>query len=138
MTNFAPLIMNRTFHHKVSLHSLVGIAVVAVAAFCAFWYRSAAGAVAGLVLMGAVVSMVERTIHTVYVLTGDGLLVVSRGRFSRRVVVRLADISSVETVRAGLLPVAYVLVRYGAGRELSLQPDNAEGFVSEVKRRMEK
>lgn len=128
---------NRTFHHKVSLLNFAGIAVVAVAAFCAFWYRSAAGAAVGLVLMVAVVSMVERTIHTVYVITGDGLLVVSRGRFSRRVVVRLADISSVEVVRAGLLPVAYVLVRYGSGRELSLQPDNAEGFVREVKRRME-
>lgn len=112
-----------------------GVAVVAAASLCAFWHRSAANALVGLVLMLAVVLMVERIIHTAYVFTGDGLLLVSRGRFSRRVVIRLAEVTSAEVVRAGLLRVRYVLVRYGGGRELALQPDNEEAFVREIMRR---
>ena len=137
MTNFATLIMNRTFHNRVSLLNYVAIVVVAAAALCMFWHRSAAGAVAGLALMMAVVLMVERIVHTAYVFTADGMLVISKGRFSRRVAIRITDIVSVERVRAGVLGVRYVLIRYGAGREVSVQPAGEEAFVGEITRRQE-
>lgn len=137
MTNFATLIMNRTFHYCVSLLNYVAIVVVAAAALCMFWHRSAAGAVAGLALMMAVVLMVERIVHTAYVFTADGMLIISKGRFSRRVAIRITDIVSVERVRAGVLGVRYVLIRYGAGREVSVQPAGEEAFVGEITRRQE-
>ena len=129
--------MNRTFHYRVSLLNYVAIVVVAAAALCMFWHRSAAGAVAGLALMMAVVLMVERIVHTAYVFTADGMLVISMGRFSRRVAIRITDIVSVERVRAGVLGVRYVLIRYGAGREVSVQPAGEEAFVGEITRRQE-
>ena len=129
--------MNRTFHYRVSLLNYVAIAVVAAAALCMFWHRSAAGAVAGLALMMAVVLMVERIVHTAYVFTADGMLIISKGRFSRRVAIRITDIVSVERVRAGMLGVRYVLIRYGAGREVSVQPAGEEAFVGEITRRQE-
>ena len=129
--------MNRTFHYRVSLLNYVAIAVVAAAALCMFWHRSAAGAVAGLALMMAVVLMVERIVHTAYVFTADGMLIISKGRFSRRVAIRITDIVSVERVRAGVLGVRYVLIRYGAGREVSVQPAGEEAFVGEITRRQE-
>ena len=129
--------MNRTFHYRVSLLNYVAIVVVAAAALCMFWHRSAAGAVAGLALMMAVVLMVERIVHTAYVFTADGMLVISKGRFSRRVAIRITDIVSVERVRAGVLGVRYVLLRYGAGREVSVQPAGEEAFVGEITRRQE-
>ena len=137
MTNFATLIMNRTFHYRVSLLNYVAIVVVAAAALCMFWHRSAAGAVAGLALMMAVVLMVERIVHTAYVFTADGMLIISKGRFSRRVAIRITDIVSVERVRASVLGVRYVLIRYGAGREVSVQPAGEEAFVGEITRRQE-
>ena len=129
--------MNRTFHYRVSLLNYVAIVVVAAAALCMFWHRSAAGAVAGLALMMAVVLMVERIVHTAYVFTADGMLIISKGRFSRRVAIRITDIVSVERVRAGVLGVRYVLIRYGAGREVSVQPAGEEAFVGEITRRQE-
>ena len=129
--------MNRTFHYRVSLLNYVAIVVVAAAALCMFWHRSAAGAVAGLALMMAVVLMVERIVHTAYVFTADGMLIISKGRFSRRVAIRITDIVSVERVRAGVLDVRYVLIRYGAGREVSVQPAGEEAFVGEITRRQE-
>ena len=119
--------INRTFHYRVSFLNYAAIIVVAVAALCAFWHKSAANAVVGFALMVVVVLMVERIVHTAYTLTADGRLRVSKGRFSRRVEILLADIVSVETVHGRLLPVRYVLVRYGAGHELAVQPANEEG-----------
>lgn len=126
---------SRIFHYKVSFANFAAVSVVALAALFMFWSRSAVGAIAGLALMVAGVLMVERMIHTEYWLTPDGHLIVYRGRFSRLVYIRLSDITSVEIVRSGLLHVAYVLVRYGAGHEMSLQPANMEAFADEVKRR---
>lgn len=135
--NFAGVMINRTFHYRVSFLNYAAIIVVAVAALCAFWHKSAANAVVGLALMIAVVLMVERIVHTAYTLTADGRLRVSKGRFSRRVEIRLTDIVSVETVHGRLLPVRYVLVRYGAGHELAVQPANEEVFIEEIRKRQE-
>ena len=133
--NFAGVMINRTFHYRVSFLNYAAIIVVAVAALCAFWHKSAANAVVGFALMIVVVLMVERIVHTAYTLTADGRLRVSKGRFSRRVEIRLADIVSVETVHGRLLPVRYVLVRYGAGHELAVQPANEEAFIEEIRKR---
>lgn len=133
--NFAGVMINRTFHYRVSFLNYAAIIVVAVAALCAFWHKSAANAVVGFALMVVVVLMVERIVHTAYTLTADGRLRVSKGRFSRRVEILLADIVSVETVHGRLLPVRYVLVRYGAGHELAVQPANEEAFIEEIRKR---
>ena len=110
--------MNRTFHYRVSFLNYAAIVVVAACALFAFWHRSAPNVVLGVGLMAVVVLMVERIIHTSYVFTDDGMLVVCKGRFSRTLTI-----------------LKYVLVRYGAGREISLQPVNDEAFISEVRRR---
>lgn len=135
MTNFATQNMNRTFHYKASFLNYAVIIVTAVCALFVLWDRSAANAVVGVALMIAVVLMVERIIHTSYIFTDDGLLVVSKGRFSHVLSVRVSDIVSAEIVCAGVLPVKYVLLKYGAGHEISLQPVNGEAFISEIRRR---
>lgn len=135
MTNFATQNMNRTFHYKASFLNYVAVVVVAVGALLVFWHRSAVNAVVGVALMIVIILMVERIIHTAYVFTDEGLLVVNNGRFSRSLSIRVSDILSAEVVRAGVLPVRYVLIKYGAGHEVSVQPDNEEAFIREIKRR---
>lgn len=137
MTTFVLEFMNRTFHHKVSWLNISGIVAVAGAALCFFCHRSAANAAAGLVLLLACVLMIERILHTVYVFTADGLLVINRGRFSRQTVIHVSDILSAEKLRAGVLPVRYVLVRYGAGHEVAVQPVNKDAFIGEIRRRQQ-
>lgn len=135
MTNFATQNMNRTFHYKASFLNYVAVVVVAVGALLVFWHRSAVNAVVGVALMIVIILMVERIIHTAYVFTDKGLLIVNNGRFSRSLSIRVSDILSAEVVRAGVLPVRYVLIKYGAGHEASVQPDNEEAFIREIKRR---
>ena len=99
------MISDRTFHYRASFLNYAAIVAVGVAALCVFWHRSAANAVVGLVLMVAVVMMVEKVLHTAYTFTADGRLVVSRGRFSRPIYIKVSDIVKAERMRAGVLGV---------------------------------
>lgn len=127
--------MNRTFHYRVSCVNYIAIFMVAAAALFFFWNRSAINAVVAFLLVIAALLMIERIIHTVYLFTSDDRLVIDKGRFSRPLSVPVHDIISVKTVRPALLPVRYVVVEYGAGHVVSVQPVNEEAFIGEIRRR---
>lgn len=129
--------MNRTFHYRSTWVSYLAVIIVAAAALFFLWNRTTANAVIGFALMIATLLMVERIVHTVYVFTSDGMLVIDRGRLSRQTVVRVGDITRVETVRHKLLPVRFVALEYGAGHIIAVQPVDEEAFVRELKRRQE-
>lgn len=128
--------MSLTFRYRVSFLNYAGIVVTAVSALCMFLQRSVPAVMVGVVLTGTVVLMAERMSRTSYAITGDGRLVIRKGRFSRQIVIRICDIVEVCVVRAGVLPARYVFIRYGAGHEISLQPADDERFVCELRRRL--
>lgn len=130
--------VNRSFHYRASWLNYSCIVIVAGAAMFSFWHRSAVNAIVGFLLMGVAVLMIERIIHTVYVLTSDGRLVISRGRFSRELSVPVNEIIRMRVVRPGLLGVRYVLIEYGAGHETAVQPVNEDAFMREVRDRQER
>ena len=130
--------MNRSFHYRASWLNYTCIIVVAVAAMYSLWHRSVVNAIVGFLLMGVVVLMIERIIHTVYVLTSDGRLVISRGRFSREMSVPVNEIIRMSVIRPKLLGVRYILIEYGAGHETTVQPVNEEAFMREVRDRQER
>lgn len=129
--------MNRSFHYRASWLNYTCIIVVAVAAMYSLWHRSVVNAIVGFLLMGVVVLMIERIIHTVYVLTSDGRLIISRGRFSREMSVPVNEIIRMSVIRPKLLGVRYILIEYGAGHETTVQPVNEEAFMREVRDRQE-
>lgn len=130
--------MNRSFHYRASWLNYSCIIVVAAAAMFSLWHRSAVNALVGFLLMGIVVLMIERIIHTVYVLTSDGHLIISRGRFSRTFSIPVNEIIRIRVVRPGLLGVRYILIEYGAGHETTVQPVNEDVFLREVRERQER
>lgn len=130
--------MNRSFHYRASWLNYTCIIVVAVAAMYSLWRRSVVNAIVGFMLMGVVVLMIERIIHTVYVLTADGRLIISRGRFSRELSVPVNEIIRMSVIRPRLLGVRYILIEYGAGHETTVQPVNEEAFMREVRDRQER
>ncbi|WP_302332126.1 PH domain-containing protein [Prevotella sp.] len=130
--------MNRSFHYRASWLNYTCIIVVAVAAMYSLWHRSVVNAIVGFLLMGVVVLMIERIIHTVYVLTSDGRLIISRGRFSREMSVPVNEIIRMSVIRPKLLGVRYILIEYGAGHETTVQPVNEEAFMREVRDRQER
>lgn len=129
--------ISRTFRYRVSWLNWAATMLTACAAMMFFWHRSAACALVGLALMVAGVLMVERMIHTSYMFTSAGLLVIDRGRFSRTLRIPVSEILDARVVRGRFLPVRYVLIEYGVGRFASVQPVGEESFISEIRRRQE-
>lgn len=86
--------MIRTFHAKIDPVLLIGCLLPStILAIFFFWVMLPIPALFFWVLM---VFVVERMIHTSYVLTDDGKLWISKGRFVRKRSVCLEDISKVE------------------------------------------
>ncbi len=125
----------RTFQHKVTAVAVGAIVMVAVAALWLLLLRSGVGAVLGLLLVCLDVAAIERVVHSAYVFTADGRLVISRGRFARQQVIAVGEILHAEVRQGPLRLFSYVLIEYGAHRLTSAQPEHASAFLDEIVKR---
>lgn len=131
----------RTFQHRVSAMDLGCIVLISAVALWLFLQRAAHLAGVAFLVTCLDVAVIERVIHTTYTLTADGLLVVYRGRFSKKTILPLAEIIRMEQVRTWWRPAHYILIEYSLRREVSVKPDNEEAFIAEIlkrQKRMEK
>ena len=131
--------MNRIFHARVPWHTFFLLLLLVIIALWSYWERSGILAALSLLLM---VVLVERSIHTSYTVTTDGMLLISRGRFSKMFSIPLLDIHRIEQVRRVRLGSfclnSYLLVYYGSstGEEkvVSLIPSNEEELVTYIQK----
>ena len=131
--------MNRIFHARVPWHTFFLLLLLVIVTLWFYWERS--GILAALSLLFMVV-LVERSIHTTYTVTTDGMLLISRGRFSKPFSVPLLDIHRIEQVRKVRLGSyclnSYLLLYYGSstGEEkvVSLIPSNEEELVTYIQK----
>lgn len=112
-------------------------ALLAVMSFWCFWLRTTFSPFLGFVLLFMAVKAIGRLIHTTYTFTPDGLLVISSGRLSKAKTIAVADIVGAWQVKGRLLVPGHVVIEYGAGHLVSVQPDNEKAFVDEVRKRLE-
>ena len=95
---------------------------------------------AGCLLAIVVVVIIERIVHTTYVFRNNGeeeMLYIDNGRFSKTRQIRVNDIVSFRKMSTGFGLSQYVLLQCGHKRLVSVQPDNADAFIAEVKKRQE-
>ena len=128
--------MNRTFQHKLSVQSLAAVVLLAACALLCFLNRTGLTPLFGFVCLMLGAAAVDRMIHSEYVLTADGRLVISRGHLSKPLVVNIDEIVAVRPVRGALLIAPHVIIEYGMGHITSVQPADTDGFIKEVKRRL--
>ena len=128
--------MDRTFHQRVSPASACGILAFALLALYMFWTKNA---LVGCLLAAVVVLMIERVVHTTYVFRrNDGdeeMLYIDNGRFSKTRQIRVNDIVSCRRMSTGFGLSQYVLLQCGHKRLVSVQPDNADAFIDEIRKR---
>ena len=128
--------MDRTFHQRVSPASACGILAFALLALYMFWTKSA---LVGCLLVAVVVLMIERVVHTTYMFRrNDGdeeMLYIDNGRFSKTRQIRVNDIVSCRKMSTGFGLSQYVLLQCGHKRLVSVQPDNADAFIDEIRKR---
>ena len=132
--------MIRTFHSKVDRKTLCFCLLPGtVLAVYFFWIKQPLPALCAMVFL---VFVVERLIHTSYVLTDDGVLWIDKGRFVRKKAVRLEEIDRVELFQ---LRSFFLIRRRDAvmltlkdGSQLVVNPFPAEEFCHVLLKRMGK
>lgn len=87
-----------------------------------------------LFLVIVIVMMMERLLHTEYSFENHHLKIM-RGRFSRPLTIHVGDITNAKVVTHRFLPVRYILIEYGRGKTIGVQPVNEQGFLNEIKKR---
>lgn len=129
--------MNRTFQHKISIQAIAAVILLATCALMLFLNRTGITPLLGMVLLIIGAAAVDRTVHTEYIMTPDNKLVISRGRIAKPIVVNIENIVAVRPVRGLLFVANHIVIEYGAGHFTSVQPADSEGFVKELKRRLQ-
>ena len=125
--------MTRSFHHRTTVGAVCGILLFLLLALYAFWIKNA---VVGLIMAFLLIVLVERTLHSEYVIS-DGKLIINNGKLSRSKVIDLAEIHDCKPMTAVFGLVRYLLLTYGASnRVVSVQPQNEAAFVATLQREM--
>ena len=129
--------MNRIFHARIAWYQYFLLVVLTVNVVGALWCKYILPAVL-LILMLIVV--IEQIIHTVYTVTPDGILEISTGRFIRKKVIPISEITAIRkchSMKFGLFSVTeYVLIEYGKGKFVSVMPVKEREFVELLEKRL--
>ena len=129
--------MNRIFHARIAWYQYFLLVVLTVNVVGALWCKYILPAVL-LILMLIVV--IEQIIHTVYTVTPDGILEISTGRFIRKKVIPISEITAIRkchSMKFGRFSVTeYVLIECGKGKLVSVMPVKEREFVELLEKRL--
>ena len=129
--------MNRIFHARIAWYQYFLLVVLTVNVVGALWCKYILPAVL-LILMLIVV--IEQIIHTVYTVTPNGILEISTGRFIRKKVIPISEITAIRkchSMKFGRFSVTeYVLIEYGKGKFVSVMPVKEREFVELLEKRL--
>ena len=124
--------MDRTFQHRFTLGAKSGIIILSLLAFYLFWTK---GILAALIVVAALVAVIERVLHSCYILRGHDLSI-HRGRFLRDIRVPLSDIRAIRPMTTTWGLVHYLLIAYGTGKLTSAEPPAEESFLRCLRKRI--
>ena len=129
--------MNRIFHARIAWYQYFLLVVLTVNVAGALWCKYILPAVL-LILM--LIIVIEQIIHTVYTITPDGILEISTGRFIRKKVIPVSEITAIKkchSMKFGRFSVTeYVLIEYGKGKFVSVMPVKEREFVGLLEKRI--
>ncbi|WP_028896792.1 PH domain-containing protein [Prevotella sp. HUN102] len=127
--------MNRTFNHRIMILEWCSIALFALGMLYGVWNRqNVALVILGVVFVFLTIVALERAVHTSYVLTEDGKLIINRGRFTKTKTILLTDIQDVREMPLAFGLGSFVLIEMKNGRMESVQPDNKEAFIKAIQK----
>lgn len=128
--------MNRIFHARITWYQYLALALFTVNAVAALWCKFIIVAVFLLLFL---IVLIEQIIHTTYTFTSDGKLEISLGRFSKKKVIPISEVTSVEkrhSMKFGRFSVThYILIGYGKEQFQAVLPVKEREFVEVMKKR---
>lgn len=127
--------MDRIFHQRFTLAAKCGITIFTLLLFYLFWVKLA---IIGIFVLIIVVGLIERVVHTTYTFTTreeGSFLVIDHGRFSSKTIVNVKDIVKCVPMKTNFGTSHYLMVQHVSGKILSVQPEDDESFMEELKKR---
>ena len=127
--------MNRIFHARIAWYQYFLLAVLTVNAVGALWCKYILPAVLFMLML---IVVIEQIIHTAYTVTTNGNIEISRGRFIRKKVIPISEITTIQRYRSmkfGSFSVTdYILIEYGKDKFASVMPVKEREFVELIER----
>ncbi len=125
--------MTRSFHHRTTVGAVCGILLFLLLALYAFWIKNA---VMGLIMAFLLIVLVERTLHSEYIIS-DGKLIINNGKLARAKTINIQEIHDCKPMTSVFGLVRYLLLTYGASdRMISVQPQNEAAFITTLQKEM--
>ena len=112
---------------------MCGILLFLLLALYAFWIKNA---VVGLIMAFLLIVLVERTLHSEYIIS-DGNLIINNGKLARAKTINIQEIHDCKPMTSVFGLVRYLLLTYGASdRMISVQPQNEAAFITTLQKEM--
>lgn len=125
--------MTRSFHHRTTVGAVCGILLFLLLALYAFWIKNA---VVGLIMAFLLIVLVERTLHSEYIIS-DGKLIINNGKLARAKTINIQEIHDCKPMTSVFGLVRYLFLTYGASdRMISVQPQNEAAFITTLQKEM--
>jgi len=113
--------------------AVCGILLFLLLALYAFWIKNA---VVGLIMAFLLIVLVERTLHSEYIIS-DGKLIINNGKLARAKTINIQEIHDCKPMTSVFGLVRYLLLTYGASdRMISVQPQNEAAFITTLQKEM--
>ena len=125
--------MDRIFHVRTPYTQIVFLILLSILSFYFLWTQS--GILAAIVMVLLII-VIERIINSSYIITKEGQLIVSKGRFSKKLIIPITDITEVQKCRSmnfGKFHLEeYLLLNYQPNKHMALMPTREEDFLNEL------
>lgn len=125
--------MIRTFQGRVTPGVVVVFILILSITFYFGWQKS----MLALPLLLLVILQLERILHTCFIVSSQGILIISKGRFSKDKLILLQDIERIEKGSSFYTKIgvfSYLNIILKNGKELSVWPSDEKGFLEAVKK----
>lgn len=128
--------MNRVFQTKIQAGNWILLAAIFVVTAHFMWQANGLLILISLLLM---VVIIERMIHSRYTLTHDGLLIIEKGRFSRKQQIAITSIERIERVSGirimGKTLNSFLLITCSDGKQYAVTPSNEADFLKYIEKK---
>ena len=127
--------MNRIFHARIAWYQYFLLFILTINAIGALWCKIV---IPALLLMLFMIIVIEQIVHTRYTVKTDGILEVYNGRFIRKKIVPIKEISSIKRGNSMYIGkwiiTKYIVIEYGKDKHVSLMPIKEEEFIKAIEK----
>lgn len=130
--------MNRTFHSRTRWDQLLCTLILGGLCFYMVWIKQS---ILATILTVLIIILIEKIIHTQYTIDTSNILTINRGRFTKKEIIAIDDITDIELRKSKKLTEFFlgkvIIITVSKTRYVAITPINPERFVETIIKRKE-